>query len=102
MLCKKIMMLTLVVLLLAGCGLKQGVIEKAPRSYLWFTGDMTAVVVYIDDLAPLTFAEQNSTETVYHELSPGKHTIVVKRSGKEIVNRTVLLGNGTTKEIRIP
>ncbi len=39
---------------------------------------------------------------VHYRISPGKHTVVVKKSGVEVVHRTVLLGDDITREIRIP
>lgn len=102
-----------VLLLCGGCGLKEGIVQKEPKSYLWFTGDTQDATVYIDDLAPIALNRQSSTATnkdentnrsnqVHYEISPGKHSIVVKKLGKELVNRRVLLGNGITKEIQIP
>ncbi|WP_282754949.1 hypothetical protein [Desulfuromonas thiophila] len=112
---KRITNLGLVILLLlcGGCGLKEGIVQKEPTSYLWFTGDTNDATVYIDDLAPIKLESQSSTATtesentnrtnqIHYELSPGKHSIVVKKSGEEVVNRNVLLGNGITKEIQIP
>lgn len=112
---KKIIYLGLVFLMLCGgCGLKEGVVQKEPKSFLWFTGNTQNAIVYIDDLAPIMLNERsisasdegenntNRSGQVHYEISPGKHTIVVKKSGEEVVNRNVLLGNGITKEIQIP
>lgn len=103
---KKIFFLGLILLgICAGCGLKEGVIQKDTKSFLWFTGHTKNAEVYIDDLNPIMLNKMNSSvsdKKVYYEISPGKHTIVVKKSGEEVVNRNVLLGNGITKEIKIP
>jgi hypothetical protein len=101
---KRFFYLGLVLLLLcAGCGLTEGVVQKEPKSFLWFTGNTQNAIAYIDDLAPIELENKtNRTKKLYHEIAPGKHTIIVKRSGEEIVNRNVLLGNGITKEIQIP
>ena len=100
---KKIIFLGLVLLILSvGCGgIKEGVVQKEPTSFLWFTGNTQNAIVYIDDLAPITLNEQIGSQ-VHYKISPGKHIIIVKKSGKEVVNRNVLLGNGITKEIQIP
>ncbi|MCG8636789.1 MAG: hypothetical protein MI863_23350 [Desulfobacterales bacterium] len=91
---------------LFGCGLKEGVIQKDARSYLWFTGNTKDAIVLIDDLTPFNLNTANEKEsgakTRYYEVAPGKHTIVVTRNNKEIVKRIVLLGDGITKEIQIP
>ncbi len=115
MLYKKIIYLVLVVLMLCGaCGLREGVVQKEPKSFLWFSGNTQNAIVYIDDLAPIILNERSSSAgiegenntnrsgQVHYEISPGKHSIVVKKSGKEIVNRNILLGNGITREIQIP
>jgi len=102
-------------LLFMGCGLKEGVIQKDRKSFLWFTGETDNAMVYIDDLEPVelnkTFfiksedgevKQKEESEKIHYEISPGKHRIIIKRSGEVVVNRIVLLGNGTIKEIRIP
>ena len=33
---------------------------------------------------------------------PGKHLVVIKREGKVLVNRNVLLGDGHEKEFHVP
>lgn len=99
---KKIIIFTLIALVCGGCGLKEGIVEKEPKSYLWFTGDVKNATVYIDNLSPIILNNGSNSETVHYEISPGKHSIVVKKSGEVIVDRSVLLGNGITKEIQIP
>jgi hypothetical protein len=107
----------LVLLLLSGgCGggLKEGVVHKDSKSYLWFTGNTHEAIVFIDDLNPIVLDEinrnagdqdanvSNKSGQVHYQISPGKHTIVVKKSGKEVVNRNILIGDGITTEIQIP
>ena len=84
-----------------GCGLMEGVVQKDPKAFVWFSGNTENAIAYIDDLSPIMLSEQ-SDDQVHYEVSPGRHRIIVKKSGDEIVNRTVLLGDGITKEIRIP
>lgn len=109
---QKIIYLGLVILLLCvGCGLKEGVVQKEPKSYLWFTGNTKNAIVYIDDLSPIILNESHASEgdynkeksdKIHYEISPGKHSIIVKKMGEEVVNRIVFLGDGITKEIKIP
>jgi hypothetical protein len=112
---KNILYLGLVLLLLSGgCGLKEGVVHKEPKSFLWFTGNTHEAIVYIDDLNPIILDEINSSASdkdenttnksgqVHYQISPGKHTVVVIKSGKEVVNRNILIGDGITREIQIP
>lgn len=103
MTCKSISYLLLVFLLLCGgCGLTEGVVQKEAKSFLWFTGNTQNAIVYIDNLAPITLDNTNKSSSIHYELSPGKHSIIVKKSGEEVVDRNILLGNGITKEIQIP
>lgn len=112
---KKTICLVLILLILnVGCGLKQGVVQKEPKSFFWFTGNIENAIVYIDDLDPIVLSEKRivkdeegddnsySNDIIYYEINPGKHTVIVKVNGKEVVNRIVLLGDGIVKEIKIP
>jgi len=100
--------------LLVGCGLKEGTVQKEKKSYLMFTGNTANAIAYIDELAPINLSGHDNDSVnskkettprirqLHYQLSPGKHVVVVKRSGKEIVKRIVLLGNETVKEIQVP
>lgn len=112
---KKIIYFGVAILLLCGgCGLKEGVVQKESKSFLWFTGNIENAIVYIDDLSPIILNDGyvgtgadggNNTRNyneIHYEISPGKHTVVVKKAGKEVVNRIILLENGIIKEIQIP
>lgn len=92
-----------VLVLCAGCGLKEGVVQKDPKSYFWFTGNTANAIVYIDDLDPIILNKNaEKRDKIHYEISPGKHRVIVRKSGEEVVNRNVLLGNGIIKEIQIP
>ncbi len=100
--------------LLAGCGLKEGTVQKEKKSYLMFTGNTENATVYIDEFAPINLSGHDydpvnskiettpGTKQLHFQLPPGKHVIVVKRSDQEIVRRIILLGNETVKEIQVP
>ncbi|MBW1650691.1 MAG: hypothetical protein JRJ44_08480 [Deltaproteobacteria bacterium] len=101
-------------LLCGGCGLKEGVLDNEPKSFLHFTGNTQNAIVYIDNLDPIAIDEPtpvandenknnaNRIRQSHYQISPGLHAVVIKKSGAEIVNRSILLGNGITKEIQIP
>ena len=38
----------------------------------------------------------------HYKVTPGKHTIVVRKNGSVVVKRTLLLGDGIAREIRVP
>ncbi|WP_320041473.1 hypothetical protein [uncultured Desulfobacter sp.] len=88
------------VLVFCGCGLNETVTQKEKVSYLNFTGDTVGAVVRIDDLAPIVL--NNEEKNVHYEISSGKHHIIVIKNGAQVVNRKILLGSGSSKEIRIP
>lgn len=86
-----------------GCGLRETVVQKEQLSYLSFTGDISNSIVHIDDLEPIVLNSNHpNNKNVQYELSSGKHHIVVLKDGKEVVNRILLLGSGSVKEIKIP
>ena len=112
--CRKMIFWSVVLLaLFSGCGLKEGVVQTDTKSFLWFTGDTQNAEVFIDDLDTIVLdavgvgdvdqrGKNKKEDKVYYEISPGKHTIIVKKSGEVVVHRNVLIGNGLIKEIRIP
>ena len=99
-------------LILLGCGITEGVIQKSEKSYLWFTGNTNGAVVYIDDLDMINLQgsyhidndgnKRKRTKPVHYKISPGKHTVRVERNGKIVVNRVLILGNNIVKEIMVP
>lgn len=95
-----LIIMSLLFIVMAGCGYKEGVTTQEQASFLYFTGDAKGVEVSIDN-ASAFIVEKAGTEEHY-KLSPGKHTIVVRRDGKVIVKRTLLLGDGIAREIKIP
>lgn len=102
-----------ILLFVAGCGYKEGVRNTEPQSYLWFTGNTSGAVVYVDDNQPFELeastlsADSDDTDAqkkslTYYQTTPGKHNVIVKRNGEVVVNRAFMIGNGMTKEIQIP
>ena len=96
-----------------GCGYKEGVIEPDRQSYIWFNGNTNGAVVTIDDNAPFTLDQsQNAgSETgtratgegrMLYRVTPGKHEIVVKKGGKVVVHRVLMIGTGATREVLVP
>ena len=103
----------LVFVLLTGCGYKEGMIQDEPVSYLRFTGALQGAVVSIDDLQPFEPGEADSsadarnnpseaTGPIHYRVEPGKHRITVRKNGRVVVDRIIMLDNGMTKEVRIP
>lgn len=71
-----------------------------PVSYLYFSGNITDAEVSIDG-AP-SFLVTKAGPKQQYKVIPGKHTIIVTKQGKVVVQRSVLLGDGHEKEISIP
>ena len=88
----------LIVIFLASCNYKQGVVEYERISFIKFTGELSDVKVAIDSV----FFKISNDENILYEISPGKHTVTVKRNGFIKVHRNLLFGSGIIKEIRIP
>jgi len=87
-------------LILSACGgYREGVIQSDSKSYLHFTGNIQDTVVSIDHIEPFSLGSES--DNVHYQISPGKHSIIIKRGAKLIVNREIFLGKGLTKEINI-
>lgn len=85
--------------LIYGCGLRETVSQKEKTGYLNFTGSLSNVTVYIDDLEPMVLT---GGKNVHYEISAGRHHITVVKDGSTVVDRNILLGSGAIKEIKIP
>lgn len=82
-----------------GCGYTEGIVQKSPKSYLWFTGKTQNAFAFIDDREPF---EVDNRKTTHFQIAPGKHKIIVKKNDQIVVNRVLLIGDGMTKEIQVP
>lgn len=101
------------VLVVAGCGYQEGIREPDRQSYIWFTGETKGAVAVIDDNEPFKVdqaynenietgeKEPRQGRTIY-QVKPGKHEIVVKKDGKLVVHRVLMIGAGATREVRVP
>lgn len=90
---------------LTGCGYREGVIQKDPIAYLWFTGNTEQALVSLDDKEPFVLNRTEGTQEenlTYYQVPPGKHRIVVKKGSEIVVDRVLIIGDGSIKEIRIP
>ncbi len=112
---KKIILIYFVLLFfLSSCGYKEGIIQKAEKSYLKFVGNWQNALVQIDDTAQFKLesfivsnsetgtTEKKSPEDNLYQLSPGKHTIKIYKDGVIVVNRILLLENQAIMEVFVP
>lgn len=95
-----IVVMSLLFIIMAGCGYKEGVTTSEQASFLYFTGDAKGATVIIDDTS--SFVIEQMGEQEHYKVTPGKHTIVVKKHGNVVVKRTLLLGDGIAREIKVP
>jgi len=87
-----------VFLSISGCGYKEGTVNTAQKSYLFFSGNVKNVEVSIDE--GKRFSVLGGQKNQY-ALKPGKHKIEVYREGKIIVKREVYIGEDISKEIEV-
>jgi len=88
---------------LFACGYNEGIVQKTEKSYLKFVGNWHYAYAQIDNLAPFNLDDYyNSSQDKLYEVSTGKHTIKVTKSGVLVVNRILFLDNQTTTEVSIP
>ncbi len=94
---KFLILLLLGALLIFACGHQEGIIQKAEKSFIFFSGNLENVVIHIDKREP--FAPSYGR---HYEMLPGKHTFMAYRGGNLLLNKIVILENQVTMEIRIP
>ncbi len=87
-------------LFITSCGYNSGVRSTEPASYLYFTGNPQGVSVIVGD-SPAFIVSEFGPGNKY-QVSPGKHKIIIRKAGKVIIKREVLLGDGHSKEFFIP
>jgi hypothetical protein len=96
---RQILIIFLLSIFFAACGgYNEGVVQKSEKGFLKFTGNISQIVIKIDDAAPFNYDKNNPV----YQIKPGKHTVLVIRNDEIIVNRTVLVDNQTTMEIEVP
>ena len=94
-------------LMLSACGYQEGVIQRAERSYLKFTGNWPNTAVQIDTMPPFilkppTDPQASSPADTLYQVAPGKHHVTVTRGDRVVVDRVLLLENQVTLEVQIP
>ena len=94
-----------VLLIVVGCGYREGTRQPDNQSYIWFSGNTDGAVAIIDgdesSKVDLTYYTNGSGKTLY-EVKHGKHEVMVKRNGVVVVHRIFMISSGATKEVRVP
>ena len=106
---KKIIILLFILLSVTSCGLREGVVQKAEKSYIQFTGNWENAIIQIDNLEPFVLestydshSEQNKKPPLIYQLSPGKHNLKVTRDDKLLINRVLFLDSQSKMEVIVP
>jgi len=89
---------SLFLLFLSGCGNKSGIVTSSQKSYIYFIGKTSDVVVSVDKGSK--FNIENGQKNQY-AMKPGKHLIEIYRNGSIVVKREIFLGDGISKEIEV-
>lgn len=112
---KKSIFCILLLIGLSSCGFREGVTVAEPAAFLAFGGNTTGAIVKIDESVSFTLGEGRGTATksdtgekekylagTNYKITPGKHRIQVVKNGEIVVDRELLIGDGTTREISVP
>ncbi len=94
---KFLVLLLLGALFIFACGHQEGIIQKAEKSFIFFSGNLENVMIHIDKIEPFT-----PSYGTHYEMLPGKHTLMAYRGGNLLVNKIIILENQVAMEIRIP
>lgn len=94
---------------IASCGSYSATTQKDPMSYIQFVGLQGNESLLLDDLETQSLSagnfEQYNLEGVpvtKLSVKPGKHKVVIQRSGNAILDRTIYIGPDSTFEVLIP
>jgi len=99
---RKFYLSVLCAMFLFSCGYQTGVIQKAEKGYIQFSGsrELDEVTVKIDDREP--FKPNPSDTNALFEITPGKHSIQIFRNNKVIVDRMIFIDSQATYEVKVP
>ena len=93
-----ILVVSMTLLFLSGCGYKEGVSNTAQKSYLYFSGDTINTLVSIDGGEKFSVKPGENNQ---YSIKPGKHLIEVYRNGSATLKRTIYIADGIAKEIEV-
>jgi hypothetical protein len=85
-------------LLISGCGYKEGIAVSEQASYLYFTGNAKGVLVSVDGGEKFSVSSGRDHQ---YKIAPGTHTVQVYRGPSMIVERQIYLSDGVAKEIGV-
>lgn len=83
---------------ISGCGYKEGVVTTEQKSYLYFTGNVKEVKVFVDNGEGFEVEEGLTHRYV---IATGKHTLLIKRRDQIVVKRDIFISDGVAKEIEV-
>jgi len=96
---KKLLLMFLAGILLCACGYREGIIQKADKSYIQFTGNPATAHIQIDDMQPFVIPPDDNK---LYQIPSGKHFVKIYKDSKLIVDRVIYVQSQTTMEVEIP
>jgi len=104
---KRLALACMLLLSVVSCGYYEGVVQPTPRSYVTFIGNLEGAVAVIDGTITINIDEERlktgeAGKAILFQVAPGRHKIIVTKTGREVVERVVIIADGATKEIQIP
>jgi hypothetical protein len=100
---RKLIPVLLVFTILYSCGYREGIIQKAEKSYIQFSGNIQNAQIQIDDMDAFVIQAEPGKEKPYlYQVQPGKHLISIYRNSQLIIKKIVFIDNQATMEVEIP
>jgi hypothetical protein len=99
--------IALLSMLLQGCyyGHRESNTQQSNECYIMFVGDLNNVSVSIDEqeFAPIP-GKADDPRAAQHKyrIKPGNHMILAERDGNLVLQKKIYIGQGETREVRIP
>jgi hypothetical protein len=85
-----------------GCQHQEGLVTRAPVSYLFFTGKAAGTVARIDDSQMVSLNQEHVASKTRFAVEPGRHRVQIERAGSVVVDRIILLVDQQSMEIPVP
>ena len=93
---------TFILAVMPGCQHQEGLLTRAPVSYLVFTGKAVGTIARIDESQTVPLNQEHISSKTRFAVEPGRHHIRIERAGAVIVDRIILLVDQQSMEIPVP
>jgi hypothetical protein len=102
-----IVVASLLLLVLSGCGTYSQSVQVDDHAYLLLTGNPEGNVVVIDDGKPIDLSKEtksfvlNGQQATKIKIPIGKHTVKVAKNGVLMINRVFYVSSGNSFEVEL-